>query len=508
MGLASMDKSEIRAEMRAKRKNVSAEARKRAGQVISRKLNGRKDVGEILDTDGPVAVYLASSAEIDLEEFITFAVNALCTVVAPRWNGTNYELVEITTDQGDDSWSFSPQNFVEGPHGILEPKPGRVCPPKDVKLWLVPGLAFTKDGKRIGYGGGWYDRLLADANPKALKLGIAYDFQVVDDLPVEAHDCRLSGVVDDSLKHQDINVAKTNGETRISVKHGFRKGQTLEIALRGNHGVKQLKLLDCPIEKRRPFRWEPYTTIASRVGLGFFSTNYKVAVCDRFILIHLLDTRDLELAIILRLLLENEQYWSNYSEEEAARARDEGLRDLPRGMTLEQNETGYGTVTVQPRSLSPVNLCDWLIIVGLLLKLAGLLLKLAGRFGGIFLSVVLPVLTGLIALYVLFRFCWTLFATFSLTLSAEGAEYRRGIGPFVLTRKFNFDKDTPFDILMEESTFAIHRTFTILPENGELIRLFPDLPARFYLPLQLFAERFQAARARFGALIHTQGRRI
>ena len=59
----------------------------------------------------------------------------------------------------------------------------------------MPGLAFTRTGARLGYGGGWYDRLLAAADPSAVLLGVAYPFQMVEDLPSEPHDIRLTDVV-------------------------------------------------------------------------------------------------------------------------------------------------------------------------------------------------------------------------------------------------------------------------------------------------------------------------
>ena len=62
-------------------------------------------------------------------------------------------------------------------------------------MWIVPGLAFTRAGARLGYGGGWYDRLLGEAAPVAVALGVAHVFQIVDALPVEPHDRTLSGVV-------------------------------------------------------------------------------------------------------------------------------------------------------------------------------------------------------------------------------------------------------------------------------------------------------------------------
>ena len=69
---------------------------------------------------------------------------------------------------------------------------------KEVSVWIVPGLAFTCDGRRIGYGGGWYDRFLSAASQGALKLGVAYSFQLVDSLPVEPHDVPLTAVISDS----------------------------------------------------------------------------------------------------------------------------------------------------------------------------------------------------------------------------------------------------------------------------------------------------------------------
>ena len=60
---------------------------------------------------------------------------------------------------------------------------------------LVPGLAFARDGRRLGRGKGFYDRFLAALRPDCFKCGIGLDFQVVDDLPTEPHDVLLDAVV-------------------------------------------------------------------------------------------------------------------------------------------------------------------------------------------------------------------------------------------------------------------------------------------------------------------------
>lgn len=62
---------------------------------------------------------------------------------------------------------------------------------------IVPGTAFTADGRRLGQGGGWYDRFLPGLAPGALTVGVGFAPQLVDDLPTEDHDVRLGAVVTD-----------------------------------------------------------------------------------------------------------------------------------------------------------------------------------------------------------------------------------------------------------------------------------------------------------------------
>ena len=75
-------------------------------------------------------------------------------------------------------------------YNILEPKTAFLRPtsPELVDLSLLPGLAFDLQGYRLGYGGGYFDRLLPQLRPQTLKIGLAYDFQVITKLPREKHD--------------------------------------------------------------------------------------------------------------------------------------------------------------------------------------------------------------------------------------------------------------------------------------------------------------------------------
>jgi 5-formyltetrahydrofolate cyclo-ligase len=63
---------------------------------------------------------------------------------------------------------------------------------------IVPGLAFTSAGQRLGQGGGWYDRFLASVRDDCVTIGVAFAPQIVDELPTEAHDVALDVIVTDA----------------------------------------------------------------------------------------------------------------------------------------------------------------------------------------------------------------------------------------------------------------------------------------------------------------------
>jgi 5-formyltetrahydrofolate cyclo-ligase len=66
--------------------------------------------------------------------------------------------------------------------------------PEQIDLILVPGLAFSKDRHRLGRGGGFFDRLLGGRGSGAFKLGICFSFQILDAIPIEAHDILMDAI--------------------------------------------------------------------------------------------------------------------------------------------------------------------------------------------------------------------------------------------------------------------------------------------------------------------------
>jgi 5-formyltetrahydrofolate cyclo-ligase len=83
----------------------------------------------------------------------------------------------------------------EAPFGAMEPADGAVVDPQAIDVVCVPGVAFDDRGRRVGYGGGYYDRFLASA-PRGLRAAIAFDLQVVQgDLPAGRFDVPIDVVV-------------------------------------------------------------------------------------------------------------------------------------------------------------------------------------------------------------------------------------------------------------------------------------------------------------------------
>ncbi len=86
-----------------------------------------------------------------------------------------------------------------GCFGVCEPD--RRAPeidPSQIEFLLVPGVAFDRRGFRLGYGRGYFDRMLCNGCFGGISVGFGYDFQVLDRLPEEAHDQRVSLLVTDA----------------------------------------------------------------------------------------------------------------------------------------------------------------------------------------------------------------------------------------------------------------------------------------------------------------------
>jgi len=110
----------------------------------------------------------------------------------------------VETNQLELFWLEDIAELVEGAYKILEPRPelrslpAKIVKPGELDLVMVPGTAFDSRGGRMGQGKGYYDRLLANARLSAPLVGMAFDCQLFDEIPVAPHDVFMDFVLTES----------------------------------------------------------------------------------------------------------------------------------------------------------------------------------------------------------------------------------------------------------------------------------------------------------------------
>jgi 5-formyltetrahydrofolate cyclo-ligase len=131
-----------------------------------------------------VAAYMALLGEVDLRGLFG-RVNKKW--VFPRVRGEELHFYRVKNIDDD---------MQIGAFGIMEPRNGlEEVEVEEVDVFLCPGLGFDRSGGRMGRGRGFYDRILKQSKPAAVKMGVCFPFQIVDHIVMEEHDVRMDGVV-------------------------------------------------------------------------------------------------------------------------------------------------------------------------------------------------------------------------------------------------------------------------------------------------------------------------
>ncbi|WP_052476125.1 5-formyltetrahydrofolate cyclo-ligase [Cohnella kolymensis] len=193
------DKREWRSRMTAVRESLSADERKKRSDELSRLVQDQIliPLRQSLNRSLNLCAYAAFRSEADpvrlLEQCWQMGDAIYAPAILPAQEGMQLRKVEALY-----SW-------IPGKWGVPEPDPRQTALWEDtqpIDIVLVPGLAFSKNGGRLGYGGGHYDRLYeamtASGKQNPLWIGFAFSNQVVEEpLPVESHDLRLDALATD-----------------------------------------------------------------------------------------------------------------------------------------------------------------------------------------------------------------------------------------------------------------------------------------------------------------------
>ncbi len=190
-----MTKSELRQKMKELRNQLTKEERVRYAEELRQRLTGM----ELWVRSKQLFTYLSFGTEVDTRNMVEEALSGergpVKQVYVPRVEGRNmcfYHLTEATL--------LEPSSF-----GVPEPVGNNLIPYRgreseseaaSPKLMLIPGLAFDLCGNRIGYGAGYYDRYLREHEGEHfVKVGLAYDFQLLERIPSEEQDIRMDYIL-------------------------------------------------------------------------------------------------------------------------------------------------------------------------------------------------------------------------------------------------------------------------------------------------------------------------
>ncbi len=176
-----MEKTAIRRKINAMRRMLSEEERISAAEEVFNRL---EQTAAFLMAD-KVLMYHSLPDELSTHAFLK-KWGSRKLFFLPRVNGVNLEILP-----------YDESRLELGSFHIEEPTGNDVVDTDEIELIIVPAVAYDRRGNRLGRGKGFYDRLLSSA--KATKIGIGYEFQLVDELPTESHDVPVDYVITQNM---------------------------------------------------------------------------------------------------------------------------------------------------------------------------------------------------------------------------------------------------------------------------------------------------------------------
>ncbi len=168
-------KQELRKTMRQLNRSLTAEERAR----LSEELWKRVEQTNAFRAARCVALFSSLPDEPDTSPALE------------RWSPHKRLLVPRVEGEVMHFYDYRPEQMSAGSFGISEPEGSEPVSPTEIDLIFVPGVAFTPAGDRMGRGKGFYDKYLVGIRTDAVKIGICYPHQLLDELPTEEHDIAM-----------------------------------------------------------------------------------------------------------------------------------------------------------------------------------------------------------------------------------------------------------------------------------------------------------------------------
>jgi len=182
-------KADLRRTVRARLGAMRDAQRARASAMI---------VEHLLELDAlaeatTVMLYMPIATEVDVTAAMRWCLEHDKVVCVPKTDWARRDMDAVRVDDLDDD-----DAMLMDEHGIRTPGDGQVVATAEIDLAVVPGLAFTTSGRRLGRGGGYYDRFLKRVRASAVTVGVAFGEQIVAEIPVDVHDVPVDVVISDT----------------------------------------------------------------------------------------------------------------------------------------------------------------------------------------------------------------------------------------------------------------------------------------------------------------------
>lgn len=168
------EKKELRRQMLAQRQKLTEKEVTEKSGIICSRIKEHK----VFSSSDNICLYMPVKNEVDVTLLFDEVWKKGKKIWLPRVGGEG-QMQFFSYDQNT--------SLIMGKYNIREPDSIQMLVPDGKTLVVMPGAVFSKNRNRIGYGGGFYDRYLEE-NTMCNTLAVCYDFQIVENLPAEAHD--------------------------------------------------------------------------------------------------------------------------------------------------------------------------------------------------------------------------------------------------------------------------------------------------------------------------------
>lgn len=182
------DKASLRNDFLKRRDSIPTEVRRIKNKMIAERLS----LLEEFRSAGKIFYFASFRTEVDTLGMIRESISEGKRVLLPKVDKEGHDLMLFEIKSTDE--------LTSGYMGIPEPSvlsEDRMAGINDADVVIIPGAGFDMSGNRIGYGAGYYDKLLSGLTKKIVIIAPAYEEQIVDSIPSEPHDIKVNIIVTD-----------------------------------------------------------------------------------------------------------------------------------------------------------------------------------------------------------------------------------------------------------------------------------------------------------------------